>query len=845
MWIGVLLCVDRGARAEFRFESEVREFLNQNCADCHSGEKIEGGLDLAEVSWENLNSPELARWVKIFDRVDKQEMPPDAQAISADHRRRFLKSLESSLHDTDMADVKLHGRGPMRRLNRREYEQNLRELLFLPDLDIRDMLPEDRVGHHFNKSAETLDITRVQLSAYLDAVDVALRQAVASGTAPRVSRRFHAWATNIFPKAIDHAGRESTFFAKNSRMVPLSTAELNRIRKEDHHDPEMEVAIFRSASWPYYGYPEGFVAEESGRYRVRFFARAVRQVRDFRLLPGLAPLAMTFRARQPSKADVSGDVRAVGGLIDIQSEGQFYETTVLLAKGETIEISLLGLPVPFPNTSHGGPLYYDFPPMPDNGHPGVAFRSLEIIGPVETTVWPPASHRVLFGDLPIKGISDADSGLKVQVLSANPFDDARRLMKSFADRAARQPTSPAVLAVYHRLIEQQLNAGATFAEAMLVGYRAFLCSSHFLFLREPLGEDAHYVVASRLSHFLWNSRPDDQLLELASAGKLRDHKILREQTQRMITDARMASFIENFTDYWLDLKHIQRDLPDIRLYPQYRFDDYLIESMERETRTFFRELVQRNFPIVVLVDADFVLVNDRLSQHYELPRVLGSDIRKVELPPGSPYGGLLTQAAIMKVTANGTSTSPVVRGAWIMDRILGDPPPPPPDKVPAIEPDLRGATTIRQQLAQHTRDTQCAACHSRFDPVGFATENFDVLGGWRDRYRSLDKGDEITGIDRAGHAYTYRVAGAIDSSGKLRDGRPFADINELKKLLRTETRQLARNLLQRFIVYATGTPVRFSDRRQVELILDRCAADHYPVGDLIQELIVSPIFGGW
>jgi hypothetical protein len=196
------------------------------------------------------------------------------------------------------------------------------------------------------------------------------------------------------------------------------------------------------------------------------------------------------------------------------------------------------------------------------------------------------------------------------------------------------------------------------------------------------------------------------------------------------------------------------------------------------------------------------------------------------------------------VTANGTNTSPVVRGAWVMTRLLGQPPPKPPESVPAVEPDIRGAKTIRDLLARHTADASCAACHRLFDPVGFALESFDICGGWRDRYRGLGEGDLVTGIDRAGHDFAYRLAAQIDPSGILPDGRAFADIVALKALLAAEERQLARNLLQQFTAYATGAPVRFADRAEIEAILDTCAADGYRVGDLLRGFVASRLFRG-
>jgi hypothetical protein len=330
----------------------------------------------------------------------------------------------------------------------------------------------------------------------------------------------------------------------------------------------------------------------------------------------------------------------------------------------------------------------------------------------------------------------------------------------------------------------------------------------------------------------------------AKNRQLRDADVLQGETNRLVEANAFEDFVTNFTDYWLSLKDIRRDVPDARLYPEYRFDDYLIESMEAETRAFFTMMVRDNLPVTVLIDADFALVNDRLARHYELKPVSGSRIRRVKLPASSPYGGLLTQASIMKVTANGSTTSPVIRGAWIMERIMGDPPPPPPKTVPAVEPDIRGATTIREQLARHANETSCAACHARFDPVGLALENFDIMGAWRDRYRSLGGGEEVTGIDRAGHDYTYRVAGRVDASGRLRDGRSFQGIADLKALLLSEPRQLARNLLHQLTTYATGTPVRFSDRRVIEKILDPCHDDGYRMRDLIHGLVQSRIFLG-
>ena len=838
------------------------ERIRQTCLDCHDGAAAEGGLDLASLAFDLDDRRLRNRWILIHDRIQADEMPPDPTALSDPDRQVLLNALNDAITQADRADVIANGRGPLRRLNRDEYEQNLRDTLQLPLLDIRDMLPEDREAHRFNKTASALDMSRVQLAAYLDAADAALRQAMASGPdAPPVTK-YGAVGTQLFSATSTFGEREAMFFARDNKAV--ETRELEELKD----DPALELALFRSAHWPYFGYPSGFVAKLPGEYRVRFSARAVLQTEGYQLKPATEPVPMTFRARKPSGPDVSGDVRATGGIMDIQPQPRIYETNIRLLPTETFEYSLLGLPVPLARNVNGGPPTYRYPPFPEGGQPGIAFQWLEVEGPIAPKAWPPPSHRVLFDDRGI-GFQPVDTPKKKPDRQDGYPTEAKRLLRRFVKIAAREPVAEEALLRFEQLILQRLEQGSPFPEAMLAGYKAFLCSSHFLYLREPSSSGGfqppqagqrptnrpqaagshhldQYAIASRLSHFLTNTRPDAALMELAAGGKLRDADTLRRETDRLINSNSPGfdRFVENFTDYWLDLRNIRRDEPDIRLHPEYRFDDYLVESMERETRTFFTAIIRDNLPASVLVDADFVYANDRLARHYGLEPLTGSKMQKVTLPDDSPYGGLLTQAAILKVTANGTSTSPVIRGAWIMERLIGQPPPPPPKSVPAVEPDIRGAKTIRELLALHTKSESCAGCHARFDPVGLALENFDILGGWRTRYRGLEAGERITGIDRAGHDFAYAFADTVDASGRLLDGRGFRDIHELKVLLAGDPRQLARNLLHQFTLYATGTPVRFADREEIEAILDACAPDGYRMRELVHSLVQSRIFLG-
>ena len=436
------------------------------------------------------------------------------------------------------------------------------------------------------------------------------------------------------------------------------------------------------------------------------------------------------------------------------------------------------------------------------------------------------------------------------MLPSDPEADARRLFRRFAAAALVKPLPEEDIAAYEALIITAIRGGTGFTAAMLAGYRALLCSPDFLYLDEPgnagsSGGCGDFVpLAQRLSYFLWDTRPDPALLAKATSGDLGRPEVLHAEVDRLVDDPRFSRFISNFTDYWLDLRNLRRDEPDIRLYPEYRFDDYLVESMGLETRAFVTAMIRENMPVAVIVDGNFLFANDRLARHYSLEPLSGHAVRKVPVPPGSPLGGLLTQAAIQKVTANGTNTSPVIRGAWVMTRLLGQPPPHPPESVPAVEPDIRGAKTIRDLLALHTKDASCASCHKLFDPVGFALENFDICGGWRERYRGLEEGEPVTGIDRAGHDFSYRLSHPVDPRGSLPNGQTFADIRVLKALLVASPRQLARNLLHQFTAYATGGPVRFSDRRDIEAILDGCEADGYRVRDLLQGFVASSIFCG-
>ncbi|HLX65284.1 MAG TPA: DUF1592 domain-containing protein, partial [Planctomycetota bacterium] len=426
--------------------------------------------------------------------------------------------------------------------------------------------------------------------------------------------------------------------------------------------------------------------------------------------------------------------------------------------------------------------------------------------------------------------------------------DAERILRDFARRAFRRPVTDEDIKPFLARVKAKLEQKYSFEQAVRVGLRAILISPSFIFLRENVTAENRaggtpavrrtlddYALASRLSYFLWSSMPDEALLKLADAHKLREPGILHEQVERMLRDPKAKAFTENFTGQWLSLRAIDATQPDRTLYPEY--DDILKTAAVKETVMFFDEVLKNDLSITNFVSSDFTFVNARLAKHYGIPGIVGTEMRKVALPPAIHRGGVMTMAAVLKVTANGTTTSPIIRGAWILDRILGTPPPKPPADVEAIEPDIRGATTIRDQLAKHRKVASCASCHSKIDPPGFALESFDVTGGWRDHYRATGEPKEING--RKMRSWDGPV---VDPSDVLPDGRRFKDIDEFKKLLLDDKDQLARSLTEKLLAYSTGAAPTKADKAEIDAIVQRVRDKKCGFKALIHEIVLSPIF---
>ncbi|HTI69270.1 MAG TPA: DUF1592 domain-containing protein, partial [Candidatus Limnocylindria bacterium] len=725
-------------------ESKVRSFIDKQCLDCHDADSKKGGLDLTSLKFDLSSPKDFATWVTVHDRVSSGEMPPPKKKTRPEPRdvAAFTNTLAKVLVATEEAQTEKQGRATQRRLNRYEYEEILRDLLSMSYLEVKGFLPEDTTSYGFNKVGDALDVSHVQMARYLSAADFALRKAMASQIKAPESQtnRFYAWDQGEFFGAIKLEGplerRTFPLVGLDLQTNLMAMEHPKRAAEPDQATRDREgMGVVVSTYEPTEIRFGRFRAPVSGRYKLRFAAYS------FWIDPKFKRVT-EGRRDEPVTIYSDSDPRILRklGSFDIDPTPTVRELDVYLQRGETIRPDAARLHRSRP-PDHKNPL------TTPEGMPGVAFQWMEAIGPI-VDQWPPAGHQLLFGDLPMEQHSQTNSARRkrvttsVEVFSDHPEQDAARLLRTFMDRAYRVPVTQADVDRFLGVIRGALSAGNSFTDSMIAGYTAVLSSPGFLYLHEDKpGRLDDRALAERLSYFLINSAPDRELLQLAETKKLHRSEVLRTQTERLLNDPKSHRFVEAFLDYWLDLRVIAASAPDTELYPDYQLDDLLVESMTDETQLFLAEMLRQNLGVTNLVNSDFAMLNERLAKLYNIDGVKGVALRRVSLPKGSVRGGLLTQASVLKVTANGTSTSPVKRGAWIMSRIIGKPPPPPPAAVAAVDPDIRGATTIRDQLAKHRTLESCNACHRNIDPAGFALESFDVMGGWRDRYRSVGKGD--------------------------------------------------------------------------------------------------------
>lgn len=859
--------------------AEIQSFFETHCLECHDSQAKKGGLDLTPRDMDLAEPSTFLRWVRLHDRVQSGEMPPKgSEPPKPEEIKPVLDWLNQTLNTEDLKRRQQSGRSVVRRMNRAEFENTLRDLLDVPWIEVRELLPDDGRADGYTKTAAALDVSPVLLAKYAEAIDLALQAAVAKWSVPPEVERLTLYANQQYDYKVLVSGGDAVMLTPEMKYdesrFPMPSA-----TNADGNYP--------GSKWSFGGKYVGLgEAERDGVFKdgstvgmTRTFGESFGGRFNFAPVhPGRYQIGVSAWSYWWDKGEVKPSPRSgsVGvycgsrllGFVDAPSlKPTHSELNVDISPTEENHLRAAG------TSFLDAHVYFSQGQIKAYSGAGVAIDRLTVTGPLYDE-WPPVSHRRLFGSLPVVPFSKlppevpkparpttfrqargAINGpgrlVPGATVSDDPAGDARRLLATFLPRAFRRPVSDAEVQRYAAIAEARLREGAPFEDSMLESYRTALISPDFLFLNEPTGALDGYAIATRLSYLLWNSCPDDELLAAAKAGTLSDPQGLRAATDRLLSEPKAERFYQDFPDQWLDLRDFDLTSPDKQLYPE--FQPYLDDAMRREPREFFKFAIQNRLPVSHLFSTSINIVNQRLAEHYGISGVEGTRFRRIDVDQATnTRGGFLTMAAVCKVTANGSTTSPVKRGAWVMRKILGLPPQPPPPNVPAIEPDVKGATTIREQLARHREDTACAGCHARFDPPGFALESYDVIGGWRDFYRATE-GQKAPDFARIFRSYltpeaefknhvNFRDGQPVDASGELLDGRKFTALREYQALLDAEMPVISRNLANQLIVYSTGAPMSFADRPAVDEILKRAGGTNPNVSELLHQVIQSPLF---
>ena len=788
--------VDAAQQSGASTPAALQPFIKANCVECHDADVDKGGLDLTALPYGS-DPRSHERWVRVFDRVTSGEMPPPKKARpDPAQAKAFLAVLEK-----DLTSQHLAMRGTvLRRLNRIEYRNTVEDLLG-QEVGIYEDLPEDALSHGFDTNGEALGLSEVHLRRYLAAAEAVLANQELRDAAPkRTTRRLSMADTGGGSRAL----KENMWLKRDDGAVILFSA---------GQFPSTIV--------------DNLKLTEGGVYHVRM---------EVEIYQSDQPLMVELWHGNFGKG---ADNRIVGYQKLMPGKPQQIELTAWFRPGDTIRPLIEGMK--YPQEAKKGGIEF----LKTYTGKGLVVKDITVDGPIDA----PAAlrgQRLLFGDLPVKLPPPAVRGRATgvpSVESADPKADGARQLRQFAAAAFRRPVSDAQVAPYVALFSDEMAKGTDFRQAMSAAGSAILCAPEFLFLVERVGKDRRlddHAIAVRLSYLFTRSAPDEELLRAATAGELRTPSGLRAQTERLLTGAKLERFLADFTDGWLNLREIAATSPDRKLYPEY--DDQLRFAMVQETRAFVAELITRNLPPSNLVRSDFAMLNERLARQYDLPGVEGTHIRAVKLPTGSPRGGLLTQGAVLKVSANGTATSPIIRGVYVMERLLGFHPPPPPPGVAGLEPDTRGATTIKEQLGKHRELESCNGCHQIIDPPGFALESFDVIGGWRERVRSLDQGERIK-ADRFGQRVGYKNGPTVDASGEIVGAGSFKDFVGFRALLEKQQDRVTANLVSRVLAFGTGREMGFSDRAVIARLVKQ-AGPKAGVRDLLNAAVQSEIFLG-
>jgi hypothetical protein len=752
--------------------SPEHALVNQYCVACHNQRAKTAGLMLDQIDVDHLGEhPET--WEKVVRKLRGGMMPPQGmprpQQAALDS---FIASLETSL-DREGSVHPNPGRAPLHRLNRTEYANAIHDLLDLK-VDVSALLPADDESNGFDNIADVLRVSPSLLEAYLSASRVVSSLAVGDPKIGPASQSFRV--PPDLPQG-DHI-----------EGLPLGTRGGTLIQHNFPLDADYEfnVILLRNIV----GYLTGLEFPHQLEISIdgaRVFLAPVGGEEDNKMSDAnLALAGDTLDARLKTKVHVKAGPHAVA---------------VAFLRRDAAE-----------SDEPLQPFTRDLDLQNMNGIPLI-------------------DHVQITGPLNAAGPGDTPSRRRIFVCHPASAKDevpcAKKILSTLARRAYRRPITDADLEKLLSFYQAGRN-GANFETGIESALRLILASPKFLFRSEPDPSNAtpgtNYHVsdlelASRLSFFLWSSIPDEQLLTLAAQGKLKDPAVLEQQVRRMLADPRAESLVNNFAEQWLFLRNVQSVAPDEATFPN--FDDNLRQSFRRETELFFESILREDRNVLDLLTANYTFVNERLAKHYGIPNVYGSQFRRVTIE-NDARRGLLGQGSILSVTSYPTRTSPVLRGKWIMENIMGTPPPAPPPNVPPLKDQAQGGKvlSIRQLMEEHRKNAPCSTCHKVMDPLGFALENFNGIG----EYRTKD------------------ASGAIDSSGQLADGTKIDGVLGLREALLKHPDYFAGTLTEKLLTYALGRPLEYYDMPVVRGIVHEAARNDYRTSSLILAIVKSTPF---
>lgn len=823
-------------------KAKLQPFLQQYCVSCHGPEKKNGQVRFDTAAWEISTNDEAQRWQDVLDILNTGNMPPeDEKQPPKDEMSGVLDALTRALIVARRRLTDHGGEIAMRRLNRREYRNTIRELF---GFDIpTDMIPEDGEAATFDTVGDEQFFTSSYFEKYLDLA----REIAAHGI---------EWAGKPRTKSTVVRTQPEQRVTKQLRVKLADLDNKMRMKKEgktwrqmgfkDAGEMKLIFSQFKNrAGKPrkYLQYPlvdRGIYMVDVNNATKRFGAnRGAADPRgsyQFRVRAGVVGSPPSIRTffRVTDQVGTIGVMKVQGTdrnpeVIEMSYRPIVGERNVRLAVEENrADIRVLdGYLNRLDRGGQWSAIWMDW---------------LEIEGPFYE------GDRAFFETLyhpkvpPTRG--------KPTMIWAD--ENARELIERFAFEAFRRKT-PKQEYVNRLLALFQSNrrSGQSFEEAISEVLGVVLASPQFLFIQEESsrannGGPSHKIegknsqqpdataraaskkqlsdreMAIRLSYFLWSGPPDAALYRCAKDGTLTQPKVLHSQVERMLNDSRAGSFVEGFASQWADLERFDAITVDEQA--NFRFNKGVRHSAKREVLEFFRTLLVENMPAANLISSDFVVINGLLGEHYGIAGVKSDQFQKVTLPTGSPRGGLLGQTAILTLGSNGERSSPVIRGAWVMEKLLHDKPAPPPPNVPELGAATNKPATNRQMVELHQRQAVCGSCHKKMDVIGFGLENFDTTGRWRE-------------TERVG-----RKAVPIQPGGTLPSGAEFKDINGLKAVLLKEKSRLAEALVESLLAYALGRTIEFSDADDVDRLLETLKAEDYPVRSMIHEIVASRLF---